>query len=79
MPFVSKNEAGKPCFWQVEASGYWLADCDVGEEYARTYIERARQNQPPLLSWIVHDMVRAGPDTWSGIEIGFLPCLARAG
>jgi len=36
LPFVGKDERGKPVFWKVEATGDWIADSEAGEVYART-------------------------------------------
>ncbi len=61
------------CFWDVQPSGVWTADCEVGAEYARIFMERVKAGEPrPLLSWIAYDMVRRGPGNFSGVEAGFM-------
>jgi hypothetical protein len=63
-------------YWDVRPSGKWAEDCRVGSEYCRIWINRAlHAERVPLLSWIVHDMVRAG--RWSGVEAGFTSALEK--
>jgi hypothetical protein len=61
-------------YWDVQPTGNWGYDADVGREYCRMWISRANHNElRPLLSWIVHDMIRSR--RWSGVEAGFASAL----
>ena len=80
LPFVrnrkrDETDEAPRCFWDVTASGRWVADCEVGHEYARIYIERRKRFGAPLLGWIVRDMIAAGQ--YSGVEAGFMGGIAR--
>jgi hypothetical protein len=81
LPFVGEDACGEPIFCKVARTGDWIADGEVGEAYARIFLERLERirvgQRPPLLAWIVKDMVRAGPANWSGLEVGFLQYLER--
>ncbi len=64
-------------YWDVRHTGNWKEDCEVGTEYARIFIERARAGEPrPLIGWIVRDMIFRG--VWSGVEAGFMQGVGRA-
>ena len=66
------------CFWEVKSGGIWHEDCDLGEEYARIYLEHLRKTGKPypLMCWIVNDMVAAR--RWSGVECGFVQTVFSA-
>jgi hypothetical protein len=64
-------------YWDVQPSGSWTDDCQVGAEYLRIWLNRARSREShPLLPWVVHDMIRG--QRWSGVEAGFASALERA-
>lgn len=86
LPFTNRttdtDKDGKPgglhstgwLYWDVRPSGSWPEDCHVGQEYCRIWVSRARRNEPrPLLSWIIHDMIRSRK--WTGVEAGFASAL----
>ena len=79
LPFVreameAERAAGAAprCFWSVEPTGAYGADCGTGGKYARLALDyMVRERTPYLLQWIVFDMMRLGrPHT--GIEVGFM-------
>lgn len=73
---LPKPEKGQwpRCFWHVQSSGDYGADCIIGEELALEYINFAALNTscPSILGWIVSDM----PRELTGVEIGFLDIVA---
>ena len=63
-------------YWSVQASGNWAADCHLGAEYARIFVERTKAIEArPMLCWIVRDMIAEG--RFSGVEAGFIQTLGR--
>jgi hypothetical protein len=78
LPFVrdrKRGEKGARCFWQATATGKYMVDYQRGRDWAQLTLPFLRYNTGPLLiSWIVHDMVRA-KDT-SGLVLGFIRGLA---
>jgi hypothetical protein len=80
LPFVSDHPERRArslhgtgrCFWDVQTSGDWCADCEVGAEYGQLYLEHLRRTgkPDPLMCWIVADMIATG--RWSGVECGFV-------
>lgn len=70
LPFTTRDEDDARRFWCVESSGDWVEDCEVGQEYARLYLDRVDRDAAPLLGWIVADMMRQDRPI-SGVEIGF--------
>jgi hypothetical protein len=76
LPFT--NPAARLC-WDVAPSGNWEADCAVGDEYGRIFLERVKAGQPrPLMCWIVRDMISRPGARYTGIEAGFIQHVARA-
>lgn len=76
---TTKNELPR-CFWNVEPTGDYAADCRVGNKFALDYLlyEEADGGGSGCLNLIVQDM----PREFSGIEYGFLHMVcfaARAG
>jgi len=64
-------------FWAVDADDDWIADCEVGAEYGRIYVDRLRSTAAcPPLGWIVKDMI--GKGRYSGVEAGFFSVVGRA-
>jgi hypothetical protein len=50
-----------PLFWDVKACGDWNADCKVGADFGRIYLECARPGQPcpaTVVNWARHDRRR---------------------
>jgi hypothetical protein len=63
-------------FWDVRPTGDWSADTHLGAEYCRIWASRAQHGERrPLLSWVLHDMIKAGK--WSGIEAGWASALEQ--
>ena len=79
LPFVrdatdAERTAGQAprCFWSVEPTGAYGADCGAGNRYARLALDcMVRERTPYLLQWIVFDMMQLGR-THTGIEVGFM-------
>ena len=62
-------------YWDVQPSGNWAEDCQVGGEYARIFLNRVRASEPgPILGWIIRDMIQKGQ--YSGVECGFAQGIA---
>ena len=85
LPFTGRNPNGNGgglhskgwVYWDVRPSGKWAEDCRVGSEYFRIWLARATSAEHyPMLSWVLHDMIRSG--RWSGVEAGFASGLERA-
>lgn len=82
LPFVRGARDGddtSQSYWDVATSGNWIADCRLGQEYGRIYLDARTRYGAPLLGWVVRDMI--GHGRWSGVEAGFfgaismgLPC-----
>jgi hypothetical protein len=61
-------------YWDVQPTGNWGHDVNIGREYCRMWMSRAKYGEMrPLLPWIVHDMIRGR--RWSGVEAGFASAL----
>jgi len=80
LPFVrhkrrNEDDDQRKCFWDVERTGHWIRDCEVGHEYGRIYLERRKRFGAPLLGWIVRDMIAAGQ--YTGVEAGFMGVMAQ--
>ena len=74
LPFVQDRD-GTRCFWAVEPTGDYTADCRTGQEYALLFLDySARSEGGAILQLIVPDM----PKEQSGIEIGFLELVSFA-
>lgn len=59
-------------FWDVQPTGNYGEDCDIGKSYAKQALDYMRQHGfPPLLNWAVLGMMEKGGAS-SGIEVGFL-------
>ena len=86
LPFTGRRRNGEGdgglhgtglCYWDVQPTGNWAADCHLGGEYARIYKDRALHGEGrPLFAWIVRDMIQRGKFT--GIEAGFSQALAQS-
>jgi len=65
-------------FWAVEVvSDNYTQECERGEAFARLALDHmCETHAPPLLGWIVSDMIDKG--RFSGVEIGFLRVFAVA-
>lgn len=62
-------------YWDVHSTGEWAEDCEVGTQYARIFIERAKTGSPrPMVCFIIRDMIVRG--RYSGVEAGFCQGLA---
>jgi hypothetical protein len=75
-PFVGKID-DKVVFWLVEPSGTWLADCELGERYARMFIKliTSGRTSVALLGWVVKGMISTG--RFTGIECGFMGAIGK--
>lgn len=69
LPQATKGQRPR-CFWHVQPTGNYRADCQTGQEYALAYLEYEGNDLsgPGFLNWIVEDM----PREMSGIEHSFL-------
>jgi hypothetical protein len=74
LPFMGKKPNGRTLCWKVEPTGDWLADNEIGEQYARMLL-KLRTSRRPLLCLIVRDMIATG--RYTGIEAGFLGTLGH--
>jgi hypothetical protein len=74
LPFVrshKRGEEGERCFWSVTASGKYGEEYAQGRAWARLVVPLLRYNiGPPLLSWIVADMIEAGEK--NALVLGFV-------
>jgi hypothetical protein len=75
LPFVRRRTRGKNAHpggcWCVTASGNYQEDYNQGRKWARLVLPFLKFNVgPPLLSWIVRDMVKAGED--NALVLGFI-------
>ena len=67
---------GPRCFWNVEPTGDYTADCEKGHELALEAVACIRKERfDYLLNWIVEDMPRG--EEMTGIEVGFLSSVAH--
>ncbi len=74
LPFV-EDEHGRR-YWSVKPSGDYRKDCRQGVLFALAALEyMAVEPEPWLLTHVVGDMPRK--EARSGIEVGFLSCVAR--
>lgn len=78
LPFVSHSKSDKSdrSWWSVDPVDNWIEDTQVGAEYGHIYLDAARKDKLPPLTWIIRDMVKAG--RWSGVETGFVSVIARS-
>lgn len=77
LPFVSQDSDGKATFWDVPATGNYMADIEAGQAAARDCIYEMRAaNSGYLLIWSIRDMVENG--RFSGVEVGFMGTISRA-
>jgi hypothetical protein len=79
LPFVFDRAAKsrtnvRRCFWHVEPTGRYDADCSTGERFAVEYLHYAADENSNLLAHIVKDM----PRETTGIEVGFLQLIGFA-
>ncbi len=75
LPFVRTRTKGEKGigrhFWSVTASGDYAADYNQGRAWALLVLPFLKFNVgPPLLSWIVADMIAAGEK--NGLVLGFI-------
>ena len=73
LPFV-QDQDGKRCFWVVQPTGDYTADCRTGQEYALAFLDYSVRSNSGVLQLIVPDM----PKEQSGIEVGFLELVSLA-
>lgn len=84
LPFVReatkeerKNGARARIFWDVQPTGDYRRDCDIGTSYAKQALAYIRaQDFPVLFNWAVFGMLDIGRER-SGIEVGFLAFFAN--
>lgn len=82
LPFVHDAAPEDPldekrCFWRVHPSGELTSDIRRGASFTRHALAYMRRfDFPPLLGWIVRDMIAKG--RFDGLEIGFLRLIATA-
>jgi hypothetical protein len=73
LPFVlvNKPKGTGRCHWSVKPSGDYGKDYEQGQEWARLVLPFLKYNVgPPLLSWIVDDMIKDGKR--NGLVLGFV-------
>lgn len=78
LPFLrlrSSKEGGGIHYWDVQSSGSYGADCELGRQLGKLYLQHVGEfptnGNQCLLGWIVADMVASG-DKARGIIIGFM-------
>ena len=79
LSFVTDERPGNRfprCFWNVEPTGDYTADCERGHELALEAVAFIRKERfDYLLNWIVEDMPRG--EGMTGSEVGFLSGVAH--
>lgn len=72
------RDVGGICYWNIEATGRYGADCDNGFSLAREYLDyigkHPTNGNATLLACIVNDMMvrRRDEGKLSGVELAFL-------
>lgn len=77
LPFVRKRKRGDQLggrhFWSVTESADYQRDYDQGRKWARLVLPFFKFNVgPPLLSWIVSDMIAGGEQSGRALVLGFV-------
>jgi hypothetical protein len=75
LPFFN---AGQCCTWEVSPTGNYMADCELGRQYALEFLKSCdgTAEWASLLQLIADDMIRAGQ--MNGIVTGFMGVIGRA-
>lgn len=65
-------------FWDPPSVKSDQEGWDVGTAYGNIFSARIQNGEnTPRISWMVHDMVKRGPEQYGPVEIGFLETIAQ--
>ena len=84
LPFVTDSNdeerasgANPRCFWTVEPTSNYRADCETGAHFAALALDyMVATRSPHLLTWSIIDMMALNR-RHSGIEVGFVSAFGR--